>query len=72
MSKAITIENIEHLDCVKNLDGIKKEFVLKRNHRIKLDNYLSIAKEKGFEKFCVTCSPNELDKNIIRELLNKI
>jgi hypothetical protein len=67
----ISIENLENLDCVKNLDAIKKSFVLKLDNRKRLQNYLSVCNQLGFDKFCQTCYPSGINREIIKELISK-
>lgn len=66
-----SIENLESLDCVKNLDLIKKSFILKLDNRKRLQNYLSVCNQLGFEKFCETCSPSGINREVIKELISK-
>ena len=67
----LSIETLENLDCVKNLDGIKKSFVLKLDNRKRLQNYLSVCNQLGFDKFCETCSPSGINREVVKELMSK-
>jgi len=66
-----SIENLESLDCVKKLDSIKKSFVLKLDNRKRLQNYLSVCNQLGFEKFCETSNPTQVNREIIKEIISK-
>lgn len=68
---SISIEQLQDLESVKSLDLIKKQFVFKLDNRKKLSNYLSICNALGFEKFCETSSPTQVNREIIKELISK-
>lgn len=71
-SNKTSIDALQQLNCVKNLNPIKRDFVLKLENRKKITNYLSICEQKGFQKFCEICSPNPENREIIKELISKI
>lgn len=61
---------LQELECVKNLDKIKKDFVLKLDNRKRLTNYLSICRSLGFEKFCEVSSPSSINREVIKEIIS--
>jgi hypothetical protein len=66
---AISIDRLQDLKSVKSLDQIRKQFVFKLENRKRLDNYLSVCNALGFEKFCETCNPTQVNREIIKELI---
>lgn len=68
---AISIDRLQDLKSVKSLDQIRKQFVFKLDNRKRLDNYLSVCNALGFEKFCETCSPSGINREVIKELISK-
>ena len=68
---SISIEKLQDLESVKSLDVIKKQFVFKLDNRKKISNYLSVCNALGFEKFCETCNPTQVNREIIKELISK-
>lgn len=68
---SISIEKLQDLESVKSLDVIRKQFVFKLDNRKKLSNYLSVCNALGFEKFCETCNPTQVNREIIKELISK-
>lgn len=68
---SISIEQLQDLESVKSLDVIRKQFVFKLDNRKKLHNYLSVCKSLGFEKFCETSNPTQVNREIIKEIISK-
>lgn len=69
---AISIDRLQDLESVKSLDQIRKQFVFKLDNRKKLHNYLSVCNALGFEGFCTTCNPTQVNREIIKELIESI
>jgi hypothetical protein len=67
---SLSIEKLQDLESVKSLDSIRKQFVFKLDNRKKLSNYLSVCKALGFEKFCETSNPTQVNREIIKELIS--
>jgi hypothetical protein len=44
---------------------------LKLDNRKRLQNYLSVCTQLGFDKFCETCSPSAINREVIKELISK-
>jgi len=68
---SISIEKLQDLESVKSLDVIRKQFVFKLDNRKKLSNYLSVCNALGFDKFCETSNPTQVNREIIKELISK-
>lgn len=68
---SISIEKLQDLESVKSLDTLRKQFVFKLENRKKLSNYLSVCKALGFEKFCETSNPTQVNREIIKEIISK-
>ena len=67
---SISIDQLQDLESVRNLDSIRKQFVFKLHNRKKLYNYLSECKALGSENFCQTCNPTQVNREIIKELIS--
>lgn len=65
-----SIDFLQELESVKSLDKIKREFVMKLDNRKRLNNYLSICRSLGFEKFCEVSSPSTINREIVKEIIS--